>query len=386
MKRTIAKIGILTGLIAALTMALVACSADPTATPRPTAAPAATTEPTAMMEPTAMEPDEYYWELFVRSDSDGKAGLVTCIPGWECEVRNAQQVYGYGLGDVVELINPGSFEALNAEIERSFQREEDILFYYWAPTALMTRLQTEYGGLVRLEEPASTEECEDHLSDNRESGDPEDVTMACEYADADVLVAVHSDLMDSAPDAVEFLRNYELSDASIGELLVQNQTSGDEAADVAAWWLQNNDDWKSWVSDDVAQKVLAGLGGDAMMTPDSSKTTLVFAGLSWTSALLQNAVARAILEYGYGYPTDEVPGDTIPLMLALTQGDVNVNMEIWLPNQQAAWDEAVAAGTVSSIGKSLSGTAWQSAFIIPKYTADANPGLRSVSDLLKVKE
>ncbi len=358
MKRTILKIGILMGLIAASVTALASCSS---------------------------EPDEYYWQLFVRSDSDGKAGLITCIPGWECEVRNAQQVYGYGLGDVVELINPGSFEALNAEIERAFQREEDILFYYWAPTALMTRLQTEYGGIVRLEEPSSTMACEDHLSDNRASGSPDEVTMACEYADADVLVAVHSDLMDSAPDAVDFLRKYELSDEGIGELLVRNQSSGDEAVDVAAWWLQQSDEWKSWVSDDVAQKVLAGLGGDAM-APDSSKETLVFAGLSWTSALLQNAVARAILEYGYGYPTDEVPGDTIPLMLALTQGDVNVNMEIWLPNQQAAWDEAVAAGTVSDIGKSLSGTAWQSAFLIPQYTADANPGLRSVSDLLKVKE
>ena len=382
MKRTIAKIGILTGLIAALTMALAACSADPTATPRPAATSAAPTA-TATTVPTATPEPEYYWELFVRSDSDGKAGLVTCIPGWECTKRNEQQVYGYGLDEVIELINPGSFESMNAEIQRAFEREENILFYYWAPTALMTQLQTEYGGIVRLEEPASTEECEQHISENRESGDPEDVTIACEYADAEVLAAVHSDLLDSAPDAVEFLGAYELSDLGIGELLVRKQDSGDENADVAAWWLQTSDEWKSWVSDDVAQKVLAGLGGDAM-TPDSSKTTLVFAGLNWTSAALQNAVARAILEYGYGYPTDEVSGGTIPLMLALTQGDVNVNMEIWLPNQQAAWDDAVAAGTVTNLGTTLAGKAWQSAFIIPQYTADANPGLRSVSDLLKV--
>ena len=111
------------------------------------------------------------------------------------------------------------------------------------------------------------------------------------------------------------------------------------------------------------------------------KPTLVFADLNWSSAVLQNWVARVILEEGYGYETDAVAGGTLPLMQALVGGDLNVNMEIWLPNQQEAWDKAVADGTVEGIGDSLSSVAWQSAFLIPKYTADANPGLRSVEDL-----
>lgn len=379
MKRTIAKIGILTGLIAALTMALAACGADPTATPRPTAtsAPApATTAPTAMMEPTAMptammedrptlifaglnwtsaavqnelarailengygyETDvveggtiplmqaltrgevnvnmeiwlpnqqaawdeavaegtvealgdslagkawqsafiipqytadanpglqsvddlmqEEYWSLFRRPTSGGKAGLVTCIPGWECEARNEQQVSGYGLGDVIELINPGSFEALNAEIQGAFENEEDLLFYYWAPTALMTKLETQYGGIFRLDEPASTEECEDYLKANREDGNTNDATMACEYADADVLVAVHTSIKDSAADAVAFLERYQLSDEGIGSMLVQISDSGVEPADAVAQWLQSSDEWKDWVPSDIADKVLAGL-------------------------------------------------------------------------------------------------------------------------------
>ncbi len=382
MKRTIVKIGILTGLIAALTMALAACGADPTATPRPTAtsAPAPAATPTAMAPattapaatPTAMMEDrptlifaglnwtsaavqnelarailengygyetdaveggtiplmqaltrgevnvnmevwlpnqsaawdtavaagtveslgdslsgkawqsafiipkytadanpglqsvedlkeEQYWSLFKRPTSGGLAGLVTCIPGWECEVRNEQQVYGYGLGDVVQLINPGSFEALNAEIQSAFENEENLLFYYWAPTALMTKLETQYGGIFRLEEPASTQECEDALQANRDAGNTQDVTSACEYADADVLVAVNTDLMGSAPDAVAFLEQYSLSDEGIGEMLVRVSDSGEEPADAVAWWLQNSDEWKAWVPADVADKVLAGL-------------------------------------------------------------------------------------------------------------------------------
>lgn len=202
---------------------------------------------------------EQYWSLFQRPTSGGKAGLVTCIPGWECEVRNEQQVYGYGLGDVVQLINPGSFEALNAEIQSAFENEEDLLFYYWAPTALMTKLETQYGGVFRLEEPASTTECEDALQANRDAGNTQEVTMACEYADADVLVAINTDLKDSAPDAVEFLKRYSLSDEGIGAMLVRVSDAGEEPADAAAWWLQTSDEWKDWVSADVAAKVLAAL-------------------------------------------------------------------------------------------------------------------------------
>ena len=57
-------------------------------------------------------------------------------------------------------------------------------------------------------------------------------------------------------------------------------------------------------------------------------------------------------------------------------------MEIWLPNQEEAWNKAIASGQVVSLGESL-GKDWQSAFVIPKYVADANPGLKTVEDLKK---
>ena len=308
---------------------------------------------------------------------DSKGALVTCIPGWECEVVNEKQLHGYELDEVIELINPGSYEGLNAEILGAFERNEDILFYYWGPETLPAKLNTQYGGFYRLEEPPHSEACWDHMSNTENA---EDITQACQYPDADVLIAVRTELLESAPDAVEFLKAWTLSDDAVNALLARLDETGDEYADVAAWWLQESDEWKGWVADGVADKVLAGIGGDAMAA-DESKPTLIFSDLNWSTALLQNAVARAVLENGYGYPTDAVSGGTIPLMQALAAGDTNVTMEIWLPNQQAAWAEASAAGTVTEIGDSLASVAWQSAFLIPQYTADANPGLRSVEDL-----
>ena len=117
---------------------------------------------------------------------------------------------------------------------------------------------------------------------------------------------------------------------------------------------------------------------------EREKREIVFGGLDWTSALVQNGVARYIVEHGYGYPTSQIEGSTLPLFQGLRKGDIDLTMEIWLPNQDAAWNEAVKAGEVIPVGKSLEDN-WQSSFLIPKYMQDANPELDSVEDLKEDK-
>ena len=91
------------------------------------------------------------------------------------------------------------------------------------------------------------------------------------------------------------------------------------------------------------------------MMMDEEKPTIIFSDLDWNSAQIQNSIARRILELGYGYETEAIFGSTIPLMQALVGGDTNVSMEIWIPNQQEAWDEATTNGDVIEVGKSLEG-------------------------------
>lgn len=116
--------------------------------------------------------------------------------------------------------------------------------------------------------------------------------------------------------------------------------------------------------------------------PTREKRELVFAGLGWDSALVQNGVARYIVENGYGYPTTHIEGQTVPLFQGLRKGEIDITMEIWLPNQNAVWNEAVKNGEVIPVGRSLEDN-WQSTFIVPGYLQDANPGLVSVEDLKK---
>ncbi len=118
----------------------------------------------------------------------------------------------------------------------------------------------------------------------------------------------------------------------------------------------------------------------ALAAVQPTKETIIFGDLNWPSALLQNRIAQYIVEKGYGYPTDVKFGATLPLFQGLQRGDTHVTMEIWLPNQDEAWNAAREEGAVLSVGKSL-GSDWQSSFVIPAYLQEQYPDLDSIEDL-----
>ena len=120
---------------------------------------------------------------------------------------------------------------------------------------------------------------------------------------------------------------------------------------------------------------------EVMVEPDAGpKETIIFGDLNWSSALLQNRIAQYIVEHGYGHPTEVKFGATLPLFQGLQNGDTDVTMEIWLPNQTEAWNKAREEGAVLSVGQSL-GKDWQSAFVIPAYLQEQYPELDNVEDL-----
>ncbi len=122
------------------------------------------------------------------------------------------------------------------------------------------------------------------------------------------------------------------------------------------------------------------LVGLATLACAEEKDPIIFSDLNWTSAQFQNRIAQYIVEEGYGYTTEVVFGATLPLLQGLRNGDTHVTMEIWLPNQEEAWTEAVDNGEVVPIGESL-GEDWQSAFVIPAYLQEQYPDLDSIEDL-----
>ena len=122
------------------------------------------------------------------------------------------------------------------------------------------------------------------------------------------------------------------------------------------------------------------LAGVVLAACSSEREPIVFNDLNWASAQVQNRIAQYLVEKGYGSPTEVLPGPTVPLFEGLRRGESDVTMEVWLPNQDEAWEAAVAAGEVVGLGESLVRIG-QSAFTIPAYLREAHPGLDSVEDL-----
>ena len=189
-----------------------------------------------------LKKDEYK-DLFVTADSRGKARLVSCVVGWSCETVNQAQIEAYGLNDHVEVINPGSQDAMFADLNGAYEKKEPWLGYMWGtgdPGLLLD--------LVKLEEPAYSDQCWA-------------TTKACGYQDATILIAVHPSLTTSAPDVVEFLRNWGFNIdlyKKVAQYTADNP--GIETKDAAIWFLNNYEsEWSTWVPADVAEKVSKAL-------------------------------------------------------------------------------------------------------------------------------
>ncbi len=119
---------------------------------------------------------------------------------------------------------------------------------------------------------------------------------------------------------------------------------------------------------------------DALGSGRERLPEIKFADLGWKSAQIQNAIARKIIEEGYGNPTSTVFGPISRLWDSLFDGSIQIMMEVWLPNYERWWNEGLEQGSVIPLGKSLDEN-WQSSFVFPTYLAEQFPGLRSVANI-----
>ena len=198
--------------------------------------------------------DDQFKELFATAETGGKARLVSCVIGWACEEVNAAQVNGYGLTDHVHIFSPGDGAALNADLYGAYEKGEPWLGYQWGTNDAAMLMD-----LVRLEEPAYSDEC---WAANK----------ACAYEDAVILIAVHPDLMDAAPDVIEMLRAWEFKiNVYMAVAAWQSENSSASANDAALWWLNSKVDiWSAWVTDDAAASIQAALAANEI--PDGWPT------------------------------------------------------------------------------------------------------------------
>lgn len=118
---------------------------------------------------------------------------------------------------------------------------------------------------------------------------------------------------------------------------------------------------------------------------ETDKTeTIVFGDISWDSVQVHNRIAAFIIVNGFeGYEVEFTPGDTLPIVNGVAQGDINVDMESWHSNFPEVYERETSAGNIIDLGKNLPDA--PQGWYVPRYLIEGPdaqaPGLKSVEDL-----
>ncbi|HSM22930.1 MAG TPA: glycine betaine ABC transporter substrate-binding protein, partial [Rubrivivax sp.] len=106
------------------------------------------------------------------------------------------------------------------------------------------------------------------------------------------------------------------------------------------------------------------------------------ANMNWQSAEVLAQIDAFILGKGYGCDVELVPGDTMPTLTAMMErGQPDVAPEAWINAVRDPLDAAVKQGRLHYAVKALPDGSVEG-WWIPKYVADANPGIRTIDDAL----
>lgn len=106
------------------------------------------------------------------------------------------------------------------------------------------------------------------------------------------------------------------------------------------------------------------------------------AEMNWASAGVTAQIDRLILEEGYGCEVEMVTGDTVPTFTSMNEkGTPDIAPELWMNAIRDQLDAAVAEGRLVIAGDTLTEGGVEG-WWIPKYFADAHPGIRTVEDAL----
>ncbi len=129
------------------------------------------------------------------------------------------------------------------------------------------------------------------------------------------------------------------------------------------------------------------------ITATAAAETIVFGDFSWDSVQVHNRIAGFIVEHGYGYTVDYQFGESIPILLGLRRGDVDVTMEGWVDNWIEPMYQAHLAGDIISLGSNFPDA--PQGWYIPTYMVEGDaergieasaPTLKSVHDLPRYAE
>ncbi|MTI86210.1 MAG: ABC transporter substrate-binding protein [Firmicutes bacterium] len=104
---------------------------------------------------------------------------------------------------------------------------------------------------------------------------------------------------------------------------------------------------------------------------EQPKETLVFADAGWDSIRFHNDVARLIVENGFGYQTDVIPGSTPATFTGLRNGDIDIYMEAWKQNIIETYQEGIEKGEIVEVSVNFDDNA--QGLYVPTFVIEGDP-------------
>ena len=125
----------------------------------------------------------------------------------------------------------------------------------------------------------------------------------------------------------------------------------------------------------------------------AAEKPVVFVDFSWDSVQFHNRVAGFILEHGFDKKVEYTFAESMPGLMGIERGDIDLTMELWADNVFEWFDKAKAANAVVTVGKVFPDA--PQGWYVPTYVIEGDktrgiepmaPDLKTVDDLRKYWE
>ncbi|RMF01199.1 MAG: glycine/betaine ABC transporter substrate-binding protein [Chloroflexi bacterium] len=169
-------------------------------------------------------------KLFATAETGDKGQFLAGDPSWV--QYDADIIKNLGLN--LEVVTAGSEEAILAALDAANSRKEPILFYFWTPHSIHAKYD-----LVQVELPAYSDEC----YAKADSGG-----VDCAYPSDELFKIAWGGLKDAAPDAYQFLKNFNYSTQDQISMIAAVELDGKTPEEAAKAWIADNEaTWKAWL-------------------------------------------------------------------------------------------------------------------------------------------
>lgn len=187
-------------------------------------------------------------------NSDGKADLTACPPGWGCEniITHHMKVY-----DLDAHINPvkASYEAGMASALASYKSGEPIFFYTWSPNWTIFKLKpgqdVMWINVPEILPEESQKVAVDRMTVSGIEGAVSD-PVKLGFVVSDIQIVANKKFINENPAAQKF---FEIFTLPLGDINEQNtkMNEGEKSAKdidrhVDEWISKNTDTWNGWLA------------------------------------------------------------------------------------------------------------------------------------------